>query len=289
MSGSVISAGCALSASVIIRINDKKIEFSQKIGFYSHQIGKVLCTGQKIWNRRETRVFPNGRLLSWQKKKPGFFVRKEKGYKNTMKIIDKKNMLDRIDRMGNLELELGCGKSKKHKDAIGIDAIDYECVDIVGDAYDILREFPDHSVSAVFSYHFFEHLEDIEAMMAELTRVMVDGAFLKVVTPHFSNPYFYSDCTHKKHFGLYSFSYFSKESLFVRKVPNYGNSPDFELCDVKLIFTSPRPFYFRWGIKKILQRIFNLNCWMMEFYEENLCYIFPCYEVRYEMIKRNGT
>ncbi len=222
-------------------------------------------------------------------KKPGFFVRKEKGYKNTMKIIDKKNMLDRIGRMGNLELELGCGKSKKHKDAIGIDAIDYECVDIVGDAYDILREFPDHSVSAVFSYHFFEHLEDIEAMMAELTRVMVDGAFLKVVTPHFSNPYFYSDCTHKKHFGLYSFAYFSKDSLFVRKVPNYGNSPDFELCDVKLIFTSPRPFYFRWGIKKILQRIFNLNHWMMEFYEENLCYLFPCYEVRYEMIKRNGT
>jgi len=25
---------------------------------------------------------------------------------------------------------------------------------------------------------------------------------------------------------------------------------------------------------------------MMEFYEENLCYIIPCYEIRYEMIKK---
>lgn len=203
-----------------------------------------------------------------------------------MEIIDKKNILNRIKEIEDLTLELGCGGYKRNKDAVGIDVIDHNCVDIVGDVYDVLRKIPNNSVSAVYSYHFFEHLENIEAVMEELTRIVkVNGAFL-VVTPHFSNPYFYSDYTHKSQFGLYTFSYLSSNSIFVRKVPSYNKSLEFELCKVKLIFKSPRPFYFRWGLKKLFQIIFNLNRYMMEFYEENLCYIFPCYEIRYEMIKK---
>jgi len=40
------------------------------------------------------------------------------------------------------------------------------------------------------------------------------------------------------------------------------------------------------GDKKIFQFIFNLNRYLMEFYEENLCYIIPCYEIKYEMHKK---
>ncbi len=203
-----------------------------------------------------------------------------------MEIIDKKNILNRIKEIEDLTLELGCGNYKRNKDAIGIDVIDHNCVDIVGDVYDVLRKIPNNSVSAVYSYHFFEHVEDLEALMKELTRIIKENGLLVVVTPHFSNPYFYSDCTHKNQFGLYSFSYLSSDSIFARKVPNYNKSYKFDLCKVKLIFKSPQPFYFRWGLKKLFQTIFNLNRYMMEFYEENLCYIFPCYEIRYEMIKK---
>jgi SAM-dependent methyltransferase len=206
--------------------------------------------------------------------------------KTQMEIIDKKNILNRISEIGDLRIELGCGSHKRNKDAVGIDALDYECVDIVGNAYDVLGKIPDNSVSTVYSYHFFEHLADIAEIMKELARIIKDNGLLVVVTPHFSNPYYYSDYTHKNQFGLYSFSYLSENSFFKRKVPRYDKSLEFELRKVNLIFLSPRPFYVRWGFKKIFQVIVNLNRYLMEFYEENLCYIVPCYEIRYEMTKK---
>ena len=129
-----------------------------------------------------------------------------------MEIIDKKNILNRIKEIEDLTLELGCGGYKRNKDAVGIDVIDHNCVDIVGDVYDVLRKISNNSVSAVYSYHFFEHVEDLGALMKELTRVIKEDGLLVVVTPHFSNPYFCSDYTHKNQFGLYSFSYLSSDS-----------------------------------------------------------------------------
>jgi len=198
---------------------------------------------------------------------------------------DKKDaVLNMIRDKEDLILELGCGHRKQHENAIGIDLIDGENVDIIGDIHEVLKYFPDNSVSAVYAYHCFEHLPDISKVIGMLTRIMKNGAKLVVVTPHFSNPYYYSDYTHKTAFGLYSFSYLAKDSLFKRKVPNYIMNQNFKLCDVKLIFKSPRPFYFRWSIKRIFQFIINLNTYFMEFYEENLCYVFPCYEIRYELV-----
>lgn len=183
----------------------------------------------------------------------------------------------------DLILELGCGHRKRHASAIGIDLIEAKGVDIVGDIYEVLTYFPNDSVSGVYAYHCFEHLPDIPAVITDLARIMKNGAKLIVVVPHFSNPYYYSDFTHQTPFGLYSFSYVSKDNIFSRKVPNYIGTHDFELCKVDLIFKSPRPFYLRWGVKKILQSIFNLNTYFKEFYEENLCFVFPCYEIRYEL------
>jgi len=204
-----------------------------------------------------------------------------------MEIVDKNDVLNRIELLEDLSLELGCGNRKRFPDTICIDIIDYECVDIVGDAYEVLKRIPNNTVSAVYSYHCFEHFDDVGILMEELGRVMKENGQLVVVAPHFSNPYYYSDFTHKTQFGLYSFSYLSDQSLFKRKVPNYNKSPMFDLCKVELIFKSPKPFYFRWGIKKIFQFIFNLNQYLMEFYEENLCYIIPCYEIKYKMIKKS--
>jgi ubiquinone/menaquinone biosynthesis C-methylase UbiE len=186
----------------------------------------------------------------------------------------------------DLVLELGCGARKRHPEAICIDAIEYDGVDIVGDIYEELQKFPENCVRAVYSYHCFEHLPDIGAVLDELARVMQPDAELIVVAPHFSNPYFYSDCTHRVSFGLYTFAYFAEENLFSRKVPRYAKSVDFELRSVKLIFKSPKPYYFRWGFKKLFEWFFNLGGYLAEFYEENLCYLIPCYEVKYELRKK---
>jgi hypothetical protein len=55
------------------------------------------------------------------------------------------------------------------------------------------------------------------------------------------------------------------------------------LSQADLIFKSSPPFYARYASKKILQAVFNLNRYTRELYEENFCYLFPCYEILFEM------
>lgn len=197
-----------------------------------------------------------------------------------MAILDKRGSLNRLQ---DASLELGCGSRKRHPEALGIDALDHECVDIVGDVYDVLAQMPEASVKAVYSYHFFEHVADLPRLIDLLARVMQPTGLLRVVVPHFSNPYFYSDYSHRGFFGLYSFSYLVSDNIHRRKVPTYGRETCFELSKAELIFKSSPPFYVRHGCKRILQLVFNLNRWTRELYEENFCYLLPCYEICFEM------
>jgi SAM-dependent methyltransferase len=204
-----------------------------------------------------------------------------------MNVKDKRDILARMPGTGDFVLELGCGNRKRISNSIGIDMLDYDAVDIVGDAVEILSRFPDRSVKEVYSHHFFEHVANVPVLMDELERVMVPGGKLKITVPHFSNPYFFSDLTHKTPFGLYSFSYFAQDELFRRRVPTYKRGLAFELTAVDLIFKSARVFVGRYAVKRLVGYFFNMNRWTKEFYEENLCYLFPCYEIRYELVRRS--
>jgi hypothetical protein len=191
----------------------------------------------------------------------------------------------RLEAGSLLSLELGCGDHKRHPEAVGIDSLKYDGVDIVGDIETVLSLLPENCVSAVYSYHCFEHLTNLGQLMGDLGRIMVTSARLKVVVPHFSNPYYYSDATHRQPFGLYTFSYYAKDSIFSRQCPTYQRKIQFELKSVDLIFKSPKPFYVRYGLKKIVQGVVNLNRYFKEYYEENLCWLLPCYELHYEMVR----
>lgn len=203
-----------------------------------------------------------------------------------MELIDRTGVLQRLDQLARVEIELGCGNAKKNPNAIGIDMLDFDCVDIQGDVFAALRRFPDASVDVIESFHFFEHVSDLTVLIDEITRVLKPGGKLHVVVPHFSNPYFYSDPTHKNFFGLYTFCYYATNSIFSRNVPLYGRIPQLDLNDVQLTFKSTRPFYIRHALKKIIERMVNLNTYTKEFYEENLCNIMPCYELDYRIRKK---
>lgn len=202
------------------------------------------------------------------------------------KIIDKRKVLERIHENSIEILELGCGSRKRISGSIGIDILDYPAVDIVGDIFDVLEAFPARSVQKIHSSHFFEHVHDIPRLMSEVARILSKDGVLEITVPHFSNPYFFSDPTHKSFFGLYSMSYFSNNKYFYRQVPAYFLN-HFALKKVNLVFKSAKPFYFRYGIKKIIGNFFNSCRFLQELYEENLCYIFPCYEIKYILIKIN--
>jgi SAM-dependent methyltransferase len=200
-----------------------------------------------------------------------------------MLMLDKKNVIASLDNRYPVTIELGCGSRKRHPEAIGIDLLDAPCVDIVGDVYEVLERFNTGSVSQVYSYHFIEHISDVFRLMKELERIVKPGGRVELVAPHFSNPHFYSDPTHQKFFGLYTLCYLATGSPFLRQVPNYNMNLKFRIEKVDLIFKSSPPFYVRHGFKVLLGSVFNSCNYMKEFYEENLCYIFPCYEVRYRI------
>jgi hypothetical protein len=197
-------------------------------------------------------------------------------------VVDKRGVLDAVT---GAKLDLGCGGRKRGPDYIGIDLVDHEAVDVVGDVFDVLALIPDSAVSSVFSSHFMEHMEDIGKLIEELGRVIIAGGSLETVVPHFSNPYFYSDVTHRTAFGLYSMSYFVEHSLFKREVPLHARPPLFDLAAVNLIFKSPRPFYGRHVIHKLAQPIVNLSRGTQEFYEEIVSPWLPCYELRFLMTR----
>ncbi len=203
-----------------------------------------------------------------------------------MTIFIKENISNMANNLERIELELGCGNRKRHRQAIGIDMLDYPDVGIVGDIYEALALFPDQSVDAVYSYHFVEHIPDVPKLLLELARIVKSRGLVEFVAPHFSNPYFYSDPTHRSFFGLYTFCYFADKSPFSREVPTYGNTINFGIDGIDLIFKSARPFIIRYGIKKVIGSLFNSCIFMKELYEENFSHIFPCYEVRY-ILKRH--
>lgn len=200
-------------------------------------------------------------------------------------VIDKRGRLAAIGTLPTVELELGCGVTRHRADAISIDALDYEAVDIVGDVFDVLSQLPDRSVDAIYSSHFVEHIEDLARLVLEIGRVLKPGGLVHTIVPHFSNPYFYSDYTHKRPFGLYSFSYLSADDVLWRKVPRYINTP-FDLISVKLVFKAPNPFYIARVLSHVTQALVNVCELTKEWYERRLCFLLPCYEVEYVIRKQ---
>jgi ubiquinone/menaquinone biosynthesis C-methylase UbiE len=200
-------------------------------------------------------------------------------------VIDKRGLLASPGGLKDVVIELGCGQAKQDACAIGVDLIDSDAVDLVGDAVAVLKRFPDGSVRRIFSSHFLEHVDDAGALLDEMQRVVrIDGE-IEIVVPHFSSPYYFSDPTHRKGatFGLYTMSYFATGRLFRRSVPGYVRREGLVLEDVNLRFKSPRPFFVRYLAKRIVGSLFNSTRYLQELWEENFCYLFPCYEIAYRL------
>lgn len=202
-----------------------------------------------------------------------------------MPIIDKNGLLPRVERGESFAIELGCGPRKQNPAAIGIDLLDYPGVDLVGDVFEALASFPDVSASGLYASHFVEHIDDLPRLLSEIARVLRPNAVARIIVPHFSNPFFHSDPTHRVSFGLYSLAYFCETTLFSRTVPRYGFTVPMTLEEVGLGFKSYPPRYLRHALKRLVGAIVNSSVFMTEFYEENLCWLLPCYELRYVLRK----
>lgn len=198
---------------------------------------------------------------------------------------DKRNILLGLSSKSPISVEVGCGNRKRDPSSIGIDLIDKDDVDIVGDVLEVLAKMPDKSVKHISSYHVFEHILDLPPLLEEVERVLVPGGLMSVVAPHFTNPFYYSDPTHQKFFGLYTFSYYCEDLILRRSVPAYARQAGLELIDIKLIFKSFPPRYITYAFRKCCQLFFNLSNWTKEVYEDSFSNLITCYEVQYRIRK----
>lgn len=180
-------------------------------------------------------------------------------------------------------VELGCGPNPD-PDVIGVDRLPLPGVAVVADLEEGLSFLPDSSVDEVRSRHVLEHVDDLMGLLREIHRVIRPGGTHRCIVPHFSNPYYYSDPTHERFFGLYTFDYLAPEgeSGGVRRtLPRFYFDFHFRILARRLVFGSDWPGHRRAGA--VAMRVFNRTTAAQEFYERHVCWRFPCQELHFEM------
>ena len=107
-------------------------------------------------------------------------------------------------------LDVGCGWNKV-PGAIGIDSNPRAHADVVHNLGVVPYPFPDNEFDEIVCRHVIEHVPDVMALVTELHRIAKPGARLTIVTPHYTNPDWATDPTHRNHFNSYSFNCFIDE------------------------------------------------------------------------------
>ena len=101
-------------------------------------------------------------------------------------------------------LDIGCGANKV-PGALGMDINPRTAADVIHDLDDLPYPFSDDQFDEVIGRHVIEHVREPMAVMCELHRITRNGGVVKLVAPHWTNPDFATDLTHRNHLNSYSF------------------------------------------------------------------------------------
>jgi SAM-dependent methyltransferase len=169
-------------------------------------------------------------------------------------------------------LHLGCGRDVR-EGFVNVDCVLLPGVDVVLDLESPLP-FRDRSFREVSSSHVLEHVAGLIELVGELHRVSEPGARLRMVVPHFTAAGSYTDPTHRRFFGYYSFDYFTDEGNF-----NFYTPTRFR------ILTRQIRFYWVNNPRRRIEA--RLLTWLVNrvprFYERFLCWMVPASEVSFEL------
>jgi SAM-dependent methyltransferase len=178
-----------------------------------------------------------------------------------------------------LRLDLGCG-SRPRPGFYGVDRAELPGVDILADLNEPFADLPADCVEEVCTRHTLEHVEKLLGLLAEVHRITQPGGRVTVVVPHFSNPYAYSDPTHVRFFGLYSFYYFcAPADQPRRKVPSFYLPQRFRVERVTLNLMSAG--VADKVVKAVVQPLVNRGPGWQDWYERRLCRWFPASSIKY--------
>jgi len=181
-----------------------------------------------------------------------------------------------------LTLDLGCGVTK-HTNSIGIDISLNSDADVISN-FEQGLPFADDSFDKVISLSVLEHVGNLDNILKEVKRILKPGGEFEVFVPHFSNPLYYSDPTHIRFFGYFTFDYYSDQSLQKNrwKVPTfYQDEIRVDIEKKEFVFSSRFKYttkFLRW-----FSRWVNKTEERSLYYETHLCWMLPAYGIRYHM------
>jgi SAM-dependent methyltransferase len=174
-------------------------------------------------------------------------------------------------------IDVGCGP-EKHPDAVyGVDCLPLPGVDFVVDLEKDRLPFDDNSVDGIYTRHTLEHIGNLDGLLREMVRVAKPDARLQVIVPHFSNTLGYSDYTHRRFFGYYTFDYFSQAKDRRWKVPNYTSDIRFRINRKQLCFQNLSI------LRPVAEWLFNSGTLMPYIYESKLAWLVPCFEIKFDL------
>ncbi len=183
-------------------------------------------------------------------------------------------------KTGCRKLDLGCGRNKR-PDAVGVDVIWNEQIDVVHDLNSYPYPFADREFDDILMDNSLEHLDDIVKTLEELWRICRPGAVVTIKVPYFRSHYAV-DPTHKHYFASHSFHYFDPRHDFHRRY-KYSNTAFFHVEEV--VFDKD---YGYTALQRLPMSVVRwiANQYPMR-YEEYLAHLFPmhCIDFRLRAVK----
>jgi SAM-dependent methyltransferase len=117
-----------------------------------------------------------------------------------------------MKKIENIIVNLGCGKVRI-PNSIGVDRVKIDnYVDVVHDLDNVPYPFKSKSIDEIHFYHVLEHLHDPIKKIEEIHRILKPGGILYLRVPHFSSMGGFTDLTHIRPFGFYSFDCLEKDN-----------------------------------------------------------------------------
>ena len=185
-----------------------------------------------------------------------------------------------------MKINLGSGRKKK-KGYVNVDNWKDSRADVISDCLLYLKQQKNSTVDEIFSRHFFEHVsgEVFGNYLSEFSKCLKSNGVLNFIVPHWSNPAYFSDPTHKSFFGLYTMHYYCCEyPKYPRKIPLYAVSDNLVLDSVFIRFIDKS--FFGKIFSKLMNVLVNTSPFTQHLYENNFCRLIPCYEIEFRVHKK---
>lgn len=152
------------------------------------------------------------------------------------------------------KLDIGCSYHKKDG-FIGIDILMAEGVDVIADACDM--PFKENTFSEIYSSYALEHIQDNLSVISEMYRVCKSDAKILLILPHFSNPAFSDDLTHKHSYSTRTFEHYDQEMHYLTGHPNYLPEVDIMVVRSEMRWWPPQIIDRKSFIKRNILKFFN--------------------------------